>query len=49
MWIPLPAPVEAYRRAHRERHIGPRYRGWLHLGVTTTGRPAAIASNSFTG
>ncbi len=39
----LPAPVEAFRRAHRERHIGPRYHGWLHLGFTTTGSLAAIA------
>jgi hypothetical protein len=41
--VSAPAHVAAFRRAHRERHIGPRYRGWLHFGVTTVGALAAIA------
>jgi sterol desaturase/sphingolipid hydroxylase (fatty acid hydroxylase superfamily) len=38
----LPDEVADFRRAHRERHIGPRYRGWAHLGFTTCGALAAI-------
>lgn len=38
----IPADVGAFRARHRERHIGPRYRGWLHFGSTTVGALAAI-------
>lgn len=38
----LPAAVAAYRAEHRARHIGPRYRGWLHVATTTLGALAAI-------
>jgi hypothetical protein len=40
--VKLPESVAAFRRAHRERHIGPRYRGWAHLAVTSVGSIAAI-------
>lgn len=32
----------AFRAQHRERHIGPRYRGWLHFATTTVGALAAV-------
>ena len=38
----IPADVSAFRAKHRARHIGPRYRGWLHFGTTTAGALAAI-------
>ena len=38
----IPADVSAFRAKHRARHIGPRYRGWLHFGTTTVGALAAI-------
>ena len=39
----VPAEVAAFRAAHRAAHIGPRYRGGLHLAVTSVGALAAIA------
>lgn len=39
----VPDAVRAFRAAHRARHIGPRYHGWLHFGTTTVGALAAIA------
>jgi hypothetical protein len=39
---PIPDEVAAFRRAHRERHIGPRYFGWAHLAATSLGSLAAI-------
>lgn len=39
----LPAEVAAYRGEHRARHIGPRYRGRLHLATTTVGALTALA------
>ena len=41
--VEVPAEVTAYRREHRARHIGPRYRGRLHLATTTVGALTAIA------
>jgi hypothetical protein len=38
----LPEDVKAFRDDYRRRHIGPRYRGWLHFSVTTAGALAAI-------
>jgi hypothetical protein len=38
----LPADVAEFREAHRARHIGPRYSGWLHFATTTFGSLAAI-------
>jgi hypothetical protein len=38
----VPDEVADFREAYRARHIGPRYRGWLHFGVTTVGALAAI-------
>jgi hypothetical protein len=38
----IPDHVGAFRAEHRARHIGPRYRGWLHFGTTTVGALAAI-------
>jgi sterol desaturase/sphingolipid hydroxylase (fatty acid hydroxylase superfamily) len=36
------ADVSDFRAEHRARHIGPRYRGWLHFATTTVGSLAAI-------
>jgi hypothetical protein len=38
----IPPGVTAFRAAHRARHIGPRYHGWLHFSVTTVGALATI-------
>jgi len=38
----VPREVAAFRARHREGHISPRYRGWLHLATTSTGALAAI-------
>ena len=38
----LPEQVAAFRARHRAAHIGPRYRGWLHVGTTTIGSLAVI-------
>jgi sterol desaturase/sphingolipid hydroxylase (fatty acid hydroxylase superfamily) len=40
----VPTKVATFRREHRARHIGPRYRGWLHLAVTSLGALAAITT-----
>jgi hypothetical protein len=40
--VTIPEDVGAFRAQHRERHIGPGYRGWLHFGTTTVGAMAAI-------
>jgi hypothetical protein len=39
----LPSSVAEFRARHRARHIGPRYRGWLHFTSTTVGAAAVIA------
>ena len=38
----IPAKVRAFREKHREKHIGPRYSGWLHFATTTIGSLVAI-------
>jgi len=38
----IPSDVAEFRARHRARHIGPRYRGWLHLAATSAGALAAI-------
>lgn len=40
----VPEAVARFRDDYRAQQIGPRYRGWLHFGVTTTGALAAIAA-----
>lgn len=40
---PLPPSVSEFRHRYRAEHIGPRYRGWLHVAVTTLGAASAIA------
>ncbi len=42
MSVNIPADVTEFREKHRERHIGPSYRGWLHFSTTTVGALAAI-------
>jgi sterol desaturase/sphingolipid hydroxylase (fatty acid hydroxylase superfamily) len=39
----VPASVTEFRARHRAEHIGPRYRGWLHLSITTSGAATAVA------
>ena len=39
----LPSSVAEFRARHRARHIGPRYRGWLHFTSTTVGATLVIA------
>lgn len=38
-----PSEVRAFRARHLERHVGPRYSGYLHLATTSLGSLAAIA------
>jgi sterol desaturase/sphingolipid hydroxylase (fatty acid hydroxylase superfamily) len=40
----VPSAVASFRDDYRAQEIGPRYRGWLHFGFTTTGALAAIVS-----
>ncbi len=39
---PIPVAVAEFRARHRERHIGPGYRGWVHVGTTSVGALLAI-------
>jgi hypothetical protein len=39
----VPPKVAEFRARHRSQHIGPFYRGWLHLASTTVGAAAVIA------
>lgn len=37
-----PESVREFRAGHLERHVGPRYNGWLHFATTSVGSLAAI-------
>ena len=39
----LPDHVDVFRRQYRREHIGPRYRGWIHLSFTSLASLGVIA------
>lgn len=39
----VPAHVQRFRARYRDEHIGPRYHGWSHFGVTSLGSLLVIA------